>query len=809
MNRLIEIYVDGVKNIEDSRFSLTDRNLLLDFNGTGKTALLDAVSILVTGRHPTLGDRIVDIVGLLPADKKKLVIEGTFESKDIIRREFIRGVDSNTQIITINGKKIKTKTAELQIKDMFGDFVSNFNIHKFGEMTDKEKQEAFFTQFADKLSKLTCQDVREACTLQILKESEFYDGTLKFVYNKTSIKELTKKVRKEFKSKVIEKFSEQKNLYKHFKYITETIFPGIDESSIQDFIEEINEAVKSYKNDLQQEVEAAKKSLEKDREMLDVSLNVAQLKKDKEKNGKFLKTLRKDVEDYNSYLVAKKTFDAAVLALIPKDVEDDKDLKIKLKKLRLEIQDYDKLNSQYKTASEINYLEKLADLKAAYKEKLKTEEKLKQKHKDLEANKKNLQIAISKKDKDAKALSELNEKYTAAQAKDSAIVQKILKADGVLKEYTSEEEEIQKLLENFKGGRCPTCLTKVAQIALNIDEKNERLDELIDLINKQTGIVSRLNLTEEESLKIVTDMKGVLNKNEADLKEEYTNVDDLEKDKKISLDAIEELTTEINSIKITPKIIEDMEKKQENYSNLKNKIQKLQDKREKVDKIEEKLEKIAEDTEFNKTLGQKKKSLVKPKIISLDEKIEEAIEGCEQTIETIEEKLETAFENRGIQKKIKILEDELLQTEAATKFVRKACGRIEEYKYNLISDLLRPVRDRADKIYKPIFNDGVAFDVERCGILRNKNYVPLKYMSGGQRTAFIGSLLSAIMAESDIKTKILCIEASEVDDTGLLLLLQSMNDVAMDNIFVSAFPRHDINMKPGKQPEGWNTFAIR
>ena len=82
-------------------------------------------------------------------------------------------------------------------------------------------------------------------------------------------------------------------------------------------------------------------------------------------------------------------------------------------------------------------------------------------------------------------------------------------------------------------------------------------------------------------------------------------------------------------------------------------------------------------------------------------------------------------------------------------------------------------------------------------------------MSGGQRTAFIGALISAIMAESDIKTKILCIEASEVDDTGLSLLLQSMNDVAMDNIFVSAFPRHDINMKPGKQPEGWNTFAIR
>jgi len=194
--------------------------------------------------------------------------------------------------------------------------------------------------------------------------------------------------------------------------------------------------------------------------------------------------------------------------------------------------------------------------------------------------------------------------------------------------------------------------------------------------------------------------------------------------------------------------------------------------------------------------------------------LEVAVNGMRERVKSLEAEsssgqevhdLEKAFDRANLdaidlEEKIDVVEDLLIilgpgriQGDILKDTVGPLVGKINA--------LLKKTRDdynlRLDLYDK---NDRPTFDLFWD---RGNNQIPFESLSGGERAIFSVAMLCALVIAKNPPTKVLCVEASEIDQNNLDMLLSAVNDFGdeIDNMLIAT------HITPADAPK-WTTHAL-
>jgi len=784
------IFIDGLKCLTNKTFAVGTHNLVIDENGRGKTALLEAVAIITTGSDPILVNTpgakssMSEIVGLIPEDKDTLTIRAEYRSGEIIQREYVKSGDKNKQIITINGVRKKTNDGEREISELFGDFMLSFNVSNYASLPQNIKRSELFTRFGDKLANVD-DDLKQSCRFRLLQAAEEYDGVLKYAYGVTSPTELLQDKKDEFEKAVIAKLPVV--LQERYSHITGKILPLIVTSDIREYMNDVCAAVRTYKNDATQELQSLKKSLDTDRLQWDDSLDAlkldAELKKEKAELEKFLHGKR----EYSNYLEKKALYDRALETInrdkmvdIPALEKAKAGITKELASLKIAYQQYEgvslKPHEEAKAAqSRISEMEaKLKDISDSldeYKEKLKEYTKVRKEA--MEA----MTVLQGKLDIGIVSLNKIKETQIDTVVK--------------LSDAKSKLAANNSTISQFVGGICPVCKTPVEGITLDIASLKKESSTMESEVNKLEGIKEKNSLAIGKENKEVTRLGDEKTQLSRDVWSAEANLEGVN-------NAIAAMEIEMVSLKSDIKAAGKPKYNAVEHEKLLGVLAATKEQHdtyiEKQVELDRTIAEIASGKEHNSILKEKRESMTEPDRLAYDSSVDQNITVAEENIVKLEDTLKLAYEARGLQKKIQDLENKIIREEAGVIYLRRATDLIDAYKTELIDLLLAPVEQRAREIYFIVFGTKLIFDTERCGVEDSGRYIPLKYLSGAQKVTFVAALLGSIMESTNAKTRTLAIEASELDDGPLEALLDALSRLDSDNIFVATYPRKMLNL---------------
>ena len=130
--------------------SLSGLDIITGNNGSGKTRLLQAIQLGLSGAVPhPIEDRSIDLIELFTRDgEDNMSVSMDFEpSQNFIRGFSIAksaGKDSVKQTIRVGEESLPTSIGDATIKNLVGDFPIMLNIHEFIRMSDAKRAELIF-----------------------------------------------------------------------------------------------------------------------------------------------------------------------------------------------------------------------------------------------------------------------------------------------------------------------------------------------------------------------------------------------------------------------------------------------------------------------------------------------------------------------------------------------------------------------------------------------------------------------------------------------------------------------------------------
>lgn len=779
-----KIRVKNVKNLENFSTELGEYNLITGGNRRGKTALMDAIGILVTGAHPTLGKQYDDIMKLLPANKDSLEIEGTLEDGRTIKRKFEKTKKGgNTQKVFIDGSPVGTTKANIKLSEILGEFAQRFNLKDIADMNVQDRQLLLFKMFADKLIHKTIKDIIFEMKFFIICKLEEAAGVLRYAYDMAEYDEIEEDSKEQFIEDVIAKLGDDK------KIIINDVFHVISHEPAQDiqsFIINIVDAINKQKNLVNDELQSTKKALQKNRDKTtNEGPSVADSKKALKATQDKIKTIQDKIDAYNTASTALNDYNETLKALSKDSIPwDEEDVKTNLKKFPDQTEGIKKLQkqiSQYISQDDFDKLEKSFNAKEKIKLLKNSNQK---KEKEINSKKKTLKSERIKKTKHenklerkAKELSELKEKGS---------------------NLTAVVESNKENLKKFKDGKCPLCNTPEEEMN-HIDLDALRAD--VKTKKKKIAVLRKQYKEKEHAYKQLRERKFIK------FETLTTAIGIAEQVITDNNNKIERHQANISK-GFSPKKYETAKKSFKEKNDIIDNLASLEETQSKHDKYQNRSDDIAKTKKSNQKIEDRKSKLKKPKVIPITDEEQETLKALKEQEVVDQATLDQATEEKGFKRKgVKDYELEVSGLRKQKDFYKKVIEpAAKEYKASTIDSIMTPVEKEANRIYTQVYPDSVVFDVDKCGIEKKDiGYVSLQVMSGAEQVVLSAAIIAAMMSNAkEMPLKITTVEASEIDDDGLVETMKSIRSIPeIDNIFISTFTRKDI-----KPPKGWNHIIM-
>ncbi len=230
-------------------------NIVSGRNGSGKTAIYEAIHIALKGKHPYLGET-------LQAIKKQCsgnpVTFSLVTDSISIDREISFG-DKTVHTVCINGNEAKVKEAQAMIDEKFSDSLMRLDIGKFSKMNDIERG----IVLSDLLGsvKLTVKEIALDVLDAYYRQNPESEYVLKYRLGKESTDKYDKR---EFVNAMSELYKDKNPVILEMVSTAETIIAGIEsqdgEVQASEALDFAFEAVKKFRNAKAQEKQYAQKT---------------------------------------------------------------------------------------------------------------------------------------------------------------------------------------------------------------------------------------------------------------------------------------------------------------------------------------------------------------------------------------------------------------------------------------------------------------------------------------------------------------------------------------------------------------------
>jgi len=788
------IHVKNMRGFKDKKIVLTGNDAIIGKNATGKSTMLTCLAIGVIGKHPLAEKKLSSIISMIPDGETEgtIILEQIAGDgkQTIIDRRFIKSNKKNTQKITINGKKYNVTKAGEKINTIFGDdkgrpFILRFNISKFIEMKDKDKQQFIFTVFGDKLSSMTCVMIRGDMRLDLLKAQEAnFVSTMRLIYNVSDFNNVPEGKKEECLDKVEAMFDYTPDEKEAYSEIIGLINEVPDDVIIQEFIEDIIIRVNELKCLRQEELDATRKGLSENRLFLENLRPVGDIEKEIEEINEKKKSLEKQKVDYANYTTNQKEYEKNIKTFSTLEPVNA----VELKRLKGIQKNQKSIVEQVKTIKEeIKTLKIQRDdhkgNKEEHAEKIKIQGR-------VGLNKKNaitLKVEEGVLEKEIAKLTTEDNKRIAKNKEVTKVEEDLKGSNDILENDIKEVKNKLKLLKEgvaaFKLGVCPTCGTSVKSKDMKYDlEKSIKdIETYTTKISEEEELLT-INRGQEGAL-LVGDVDPALVIKKTELKAVVEKINSAEIDIDSEIDEAAGKKAYPNAEKLYNDVVKKITGKEDGI------LADLQVKIADEQKLSEDIKAIEGAQSRNKVKNDELKKLVVPKVINLPNEVDELIQDAANRLVPLEEEKTKTLENQGVEKVVVQQEDKVEKLEKVSQFVRAMEKVLRSYKNTVVGKMLGTIPAKADAIVKKVMPDvSVVFDGEKCGIYRGQ-YIPLKELSGGEGVIVTGAIIAAMMQEARVKEKIVSFEANELDNENIILLMKALEGTDLDNVLLSTYPR--------------------
>jgi len=738
------VEIQNVKSTAMGSYDTGKLNFLTGRNGVGKSTIMDAIAVAIEGKHPRNGSKLSDIMDMCPTNYLKVSVDvSKGEAFSTFAREFRSDKGKNSQKIYVNSRKVKQFEGEQKIDNWFGKFLPRVNIHKFIEMSSKDKGKFLFSLFGDKLGALTTEDISHQILYSVIKDEEDFQGVLKFELKKTE-EQLTEAESTKLFNETVNKLQARPWAYKHYGIVKGAIDSVDRKQDVQSYINEVVDTIRRAANNAHKIILNTEGAVKKLNMKVDSDMNVNVVKNKIDKESRTLTSMEKKTTDYAK---SKQSYDMAVLAqsaakkvideTIPKtaiDVENEiKNIDQSILNLNAEL----KLTQKILQDRKLNKLIEDAELRLIeypiYDNGLASE--------DI--------IHVNNCDDVVAKIAKLDGKIKWAKNRAAILRERIRSSNSRSKEL--DHNDI-----------CPLChgnidKDMVAKLAQSTKDDNAELRTVNGKL--ATQITDRKELLKKQALlyRKITEIESLLGKSLRDKKKDLLFL----KENKV-VDAL----LIPRDIKI---IVDEISANNYKKATLVVKSQTITTNNEKI-------------VAYNK--------VILPKCL-IDPEIDETeITSVKKKLVELQASLVEASENEGLSKAIEDFTEEIGDYTIQWQYIKKATETAEAVKITLIDSMLGQVNEIANKILGPILDDAEAIlTPEFCGIRSKDVNKDVSVLSGGEAVLFSSAILAALMLESKVEEKILMLEAGELDNENLILLLKSLVSVDIDNVFIATFPR--------------------
>lgn len=156
---LVGIYADNLKLLKQTQIPIDPLTLLVGPNGSGKTAVLNALRLSVLGYEPALGKRLLEVRTQLAAGPGPVETGIAYNDGFAIRRSF--GAELETKVVPPQLEKNEGQRTA-RIKKELGGFVLSLDIRELLDLTPEKRRAYVFGMLPRERAELTQDRFRTA-----------------------------------------------------------------------------------------------------------------------------------------------------------------------------------------------------------------------------------------------------------------------------------------------------------------------------------------------------------------------------------------------------------------------------------------------------------------------------------------------------------------------------------------------------------------------------------------------------------------------------------------------------------------------
>lgn len=157
--RAIRIQAENLKNLPAIDLMIEPRTMLAGPNGSGKTALIQALTLAVLGYEPSLGKQILQVRTQLARGIDPVEAGLVFDTGFAIRRSI--GGSKQTRVAPPKGERTEREMEE-RIKKELGGFILSLDVRELLDLTPEKRREYVFNLLPRERAQLTEERFREA-----------------------------------------------------------------------------------------------------------------------------------------------------------------------------------------------------------------------------------------------------------------------------------------------------------------------------------------------------------------------------------------------------------------------------------------------------------------------------------------------------------------------------------------------------------------------------------------------------------------------------------------------------------------------
>ena len=634
---------------------------------------------------------------------------------------------------------------------------------KFIKLNSREMGELLFNLFGDRLGQITTEEISRDILFAVLSNDEDFQGILRYQFDK-EIDELTPEEREEIANMTLARLKKRPWVYDNYAAVEEAVFSVNPKQSVPSYIEEVVETIRRAANDIGRNKTRKRATIRELKSKIDFSLDIVELKEEKDKLEKDIKESKEKLKKYDEFLKAKEAHEKKVADLSKKY---DNTLETDSKKIKIEI---DENNKKLADINEmIQNINNYTKNQEAQKEISLKEQVLKASNAKLKKYKKSLDELEKEKKAAEVVYDEKNKELSECKQELAVIKAEITKYENSLLELEGEEE-------------CPICHSVVTDEKVLIPLRNAQKIYLKEK-SRIEGNLKERKLVFENAKKALEEARKNYSDKEVSYKSEKKSLARIKKELTLKKSTYKEMDKPVGYGEIDIKDIEEARKElSEKNKNLLNLYTKVLENNGIATKLKESKPPL---------------KVVKPNVDEF------YIDELEEKLSKVNDNIEKATENEGLSKTIEEIKEEEIRLSTQHKYAKSMIGVAEEVKVNIVSKMLSPTERVANNILNGIVKGRVRISPEFCGLEDDKRRRSINVLSGGEAIVVSVAILSALMLDSNVKEKILLIEGGELDNDNLYRLMDAFEGTEIDNVFIATFPR-------GDRPIGgnWNVIEL-